>query len=268
MNSPVTESGSFDGIGFTLIRKGERPWLVLTHGAFCTMDEWQPLVSRLGECHNLMLWDLPGHGQSRRVPPVKSLVEGADVLARAMDAAGVRQAKHLGHSFGGMIAQAFVRRHPGRSIGLVAYGCVPVTKVKTPPKWLLKLAIKARFNWTPRERFAREFSSQAALQPEIQEQLVEAICAARKDLAPAIWTAMVEGSSWEPDFLPSCPIALLTGEQDDRFPGARAAMVEWGQSLPAGRWIDMPLSGHMIHREAPEPFCRAVRALLNALSRS
>jgi pimeloyl-ACP methyl ester carboxylesterase len=167
-----------------------------------------------------------------------------------------------------MIAQAFVRHHPGRSIGLIAYGCVPITKVKAPPKWLLKLLIKTRFYWSSRERFAKELASQTTLQSEIQEQLARSISAARKDLAPAIWTAMVEGSSWEPDILPSCPVALLTGEQDSRFPGARTAMLDWGQSLPVGCWIDIPQSGHMIHRETPELFCEAVRALLIALSKS
>jgi pimeloyl-ACP methyl ester carboxylesterase len=95
MNSPVTETGSADGIGFSLLHQGERPWLVLTHGAFCTMDEWQPLVGHLGEYHNLLLWDLPGHGRSNPVPPIKSLSEGAESLARTMDAAGIRQATHL-----------------------------------------------------------------------------------------------------------------------------------------------------------------------------
>ncbi|HEU0300831.1 MAG TPA: alpha/beta hydrolase [Longimicrobium sp.] len=52
-------------------------------------------------------------------PPVRSLREATDGLAALLDAEGVRRAHVVGGSFGGVVAQAFARKHPEHVASLV-----------------------------------------------------------------------------------------------------------------------------------------------------
>jgi pimeloyl-ACP methyl ester carboxylesterase len=122
-----------------------------------------------------------------------------------------------------------------------------------------------RFRLTRREDFISQFTDQATIAPQVRDTLARAMLDARADLAPAIFEAMVAGSSWEPDFALQCPTALITGERDDRFPGAREQMVRWGQSLPRDLWADVKECGHVVHLESPTGFANALHHVINKL---
>lgn len=214
------------------------------------------------------MWDLPGHGASAHLEPVRTLNEAANALASVMDAAGVPSAIQLGFSFGGMTTQAFARKNPSRTNALIAYACVPITKVKTPHRWLLRLLIRLQFLLTPRKSFIDRFATQATAAPSVRATVIKALQESRADLAPAIWEAMADGASWEPGFTLPCPVAVLTGELDNRFPQAREAMTQWGQGLPDGCWIDVGACGHFIHRESPDKFAEALQTLINKIGQN
>lgn len=254
-----------NGIWFQRIGDGTKPWLILTHGAFCSSLDWAPFVDTLSDTHNLLIWDLPGHGKSRDAPLLKSLPYGARALAGVMDAAGIDRATHLGCSFGGMIAQSFARAFPRRTDALIAYACVPITALRIPAPSLARLLIRLQFRLTPRHRFADSFAHQATCSADVERSLHAAILNSPQALAPAIWTAMTAGVSHEPDFRHACPVALITGALDDRFPHARGLMEGWGSTLPEGLWIDIPGTGHVPHLERPELFGSALEQVLARL---
>jgi pimeloyl-ACP methyl ester carboxylesterase len=262
--SPV-EYGTINGIRFAKVSSGHGPWIVLTHGAFCSLADWLPFAEQLAKSHNLLMWDLPGHGGSAHLTPVRSLDEAAKALGSVMDAAGVPSAIQLGFSFGGMTAQAFARKNPSRTNALIAYACVPITRLKTPPRWLLRLLIRLHFLLTPRKAFIDRFAIQATVAPSVRATVIKAAQESRADLAPAIFEAMADGASWEPGFTLACPVAVLTGELDNRFPRGREEMIQWGQSLPDGLWIDVGACGHFVHRESPDKFADALQTLINRI---
>lgn len=75
-----------------------------------------PGVSRLAETQFVLISLLEQHYRiiAPSYAPVATIAELADGLAGILDAEGVEQADVYGASFGGMIAQRFVRRHPAR----------------------------------------------------------------------------------------------------------------------------------------------------------
>jgi 3-oxoadipate enol-lactonase len=259
------ETRTGDGLWFQRFGEGAKPWLTLTHGAFCSSEDWAPFVESLSRTHNLLLWDLPGHGRSRDAPLLKSLPDGARALARVMDSAGIDRNTHLGCSFGGMLAQAFARNFPARTDALLAYACVPITAVRIPAPSLARLLIRLQFLLTPRRRFADSFARKATCSAKVERSLHATILNSPPGLAPAIWTAMTAGVSHEPAFRHACPVALVTGELDDRFPHARGLMEAWGRALPEGLWIDIPGTGHVPHLERPELFGSALEQVLARL---
>lgn len=85
-----------------------------------------PLLLLTGAaCFAEMSWRSIEHfAQRRRViapdyPAKDTMVELVDGIAGVLDHAGVERAHVLGGSYGGFVAQAFVRRHPDRTVSLI-----------------------------------------------------------------------------------------------------------------------------------------------------
>lgn len=80
-----------------LTKKGEGQPLVLLHGFTQTGASWRPVAEELSQGHEVILPDLPGHGDSG--PPTGDLNEAAGQIG---DACG--QASYVGYSLGGRLA--------------------------------------------------------------------------------------------------------------------------------------------------------------------
>jgi pimeloyl-ACP methyl ester carboxylesterase len=73
-------------------------------------------------------------------PRVSTAAQLLDGLAGVLDAEGVRAAHVLGPSYGGLVAQGFVRRHPGRVRTLIlANTAIPPQRLLWPAKIFLVL---------------------------------------------------------------------------------------------------------------------------------
>ncbi|HEY5629416.1 MAG TPA: alpha/beta fold hydrolase [Candidatus Limnocylindrales bacterium] len=106
----VQESGSPDS-----------PAILLIHGAGQSSREWRAHMERLADFHCLAP-DLPGHGRSNRLPmpSLDRLVDSLATLIEARVPAG--RAHVVGVSWGANLAQALIRRHPGRVDRVVSDG--------------------------------------------------------------------------------------------------------------------------------------------------
>lgn len=244
-----------------------RPWLCLTHGAFCDLSDYLAFADHLAGSHNLLLWDLPGHGQSRRAAPARRLSHASDALTRVLDDCAIDQVVLLGCSFGGMVAQQFARSQPDRCAALIGYVCVPIFLMSVPMPAIAVLSTRLQFAFMPMRTFAGPFSRQASVETRVQEEFAQKIASYPPAVRGAIWEAMITGMSDEPELEFRCPVGLITGALDDRFPGARERMLQWGARLPAGRHTDVPGAGHLIHKEKPAAFLEALEAQLITLER-
>ncbi|MEO8190243.1 MAG: alpha/beta hydrolase [Acidobacteriota bacterium] len=99
--------------------RGE-PALVFVHGWACDLSFWSEQVPHFAVAHRVIVVDLPGHGAS----PAPAGPLSMDVFADAVDAvlrdAKVGRAVLVGHSMGTPVVRQFYRRHPEKTIALVA----------------------------------------------------------------------------------------------------------------------------------------------------
>ena len=107
----------------------ERPTVVFLHGVLNDHSVWI-LQTRYFAHHgwNVLAPDLPGHCKSEGEPP-KSVEEAADFVLALLDAAGVRKAALVGHSFGSLIALEAAARAPERVTHLALVGTACPMKV-------------------------------------------------------------------------------------------------------------------------------------------
>ncbi|WP_433832154.1 alpha/beta fold hydrolase [Actinoplanes sp. CA-015351] len=93
---------------------GDKPPLVFLHGLTFDRRQWAPLLAELPGRRVLTL-DLPGHGQSPSQSTYR-MTAVADLVQRAVLAAGLDSPIIVGHSVGAVIATTFAARHPARGV--------------------------------------------------------------------------------------------------------------------------------------------------------
>ena len=98
---------------WTYLEAGQGPLVVLLHGFTGSKENWLPLMRELARDHRVIAPDLPGWGDSERLP-------GADYgpdqqverLAAFLGALGPQPAVVVGHSMGGQFLGLLAARHP------------------------------------------------------------------------------------------------------------------------------------------------------------
>ena len=73
----------------------------------------------IGQAFDLLCYDQRGLGQSEKPTGVYTMQQYADDAAALLDALGIEKIHTIGVSFGGMVAQEVVLRHPDRVDKLV-----------------------------------------------------------------------------------------------------------------------------------------------------
>ncbi len=97
--------------------------LVLIHGWTCDGGFWSANLPALSQHNRVLVVDLPGHGRSEPCATC-SMEEFGDAVLAVMDAAGARRAILVGHSMGGAVMLAALRRAPQRIQAIVAVDAV------------------------------------------------------------------------------------------------------------------------------------------------
>src|SRR5215207_4881073 len=220
-----------DGVGWEYIAsgEGEKAIMILPGGA---------MVGEAGFTR------IPAFEDRYRViaPSYASVSTAAqllDGLAGVLDAEGVRVAHVLGPSYGGLVAQCLVRRHPERVRSLIlANTLVPPRRLLWPAKIFLALLPLVPLGWLRalRERtLARAFSGVPSVPPEdqvfwrdYQHGLVS--CLSKAELRAMYWLGidLMESFRFAPDDLASWPGRVLILESDeDLLPLEQRAELRW-----------------------------------------
>jgi pimeloyl-ACP methyl ester carboxylesterase len=108
-------------------RSGREPAVVFIHGFCQSSAYWAPTLTHLAdEGPRGLAMDLPGFGMSAAEPGPHTMEGYADALAAFLTVKGLDQVVLVGGSMGGVIAQHFILRYPGRVLRLllVATGAI------------------------------------------------------------------------------------------------------------------------------------------------
>jgi pimeloyl-ACP methyl ester carboxylesterase len=113
-----------DGTGIHHEAHGQGAAILLTHGFGATGRMWDEQVEEFTDRYRLILWDLPGHGESGigAAATAANLIEDMRAI---LDAEEAGRAIMIGLGIGGDLALRFWRDHPDRVRGLVLIGTMP-----------------------------------------------------------------------------------------------------------------------------------------------
>jgi len=252
-------------IGYRVAGGPDGPAVLLTHGAGLDHRVFAPQVEILRERYRVITWDLPGHGDSRPMPPRLSLGDMVDDLMAVLDDAGVERAVLAGHSMGADVSQEAVFRNPNRVSALIVISSVRLFDARGPigglfaalPPWKIRLGSVARFR--------QAIADGASSDPRVRDYVARCMGRlSRADLA-AVWSAIARGPHSEDSYRFPCPLLVMVGA-GDRLGGGfipRAART-WVELEREARLASIPGAGHVPTLERPRA---ANAALLDFLDR-
>jgi len=226
------------------------PAVVLTHGAILDSRSWDTQVSALSENYRVLVWDLPGHGQSDPVPDFDTVV-GADLLVGLMDHAGMPRASLVGLSAGGWIVQEVGVRYPDRVRGLACLATTPLTRSKMPKpvEWLLRhsadfmrIVPYAILRWF----IARILTRETTIRGYVQE----AASRVNKRSFLTFWGGVTRSLRWEPEVSLPRPLLIARGEYD-LIGAVRVLCDRWRKACPDAEYAIIPGAGHLANQDSP-----------------
>jgi len=103
---------------------GSGPDLIVLHGLFGSLSNWQPVARRLSGHFRVHTVDLRNHGASPHHDEVNYPLMAGDLL-KFMEHERIPEASLSGHSLGGKVAMQFALLHPGRVRRLAVVDIAP-----------------------------------------------------------------------------------------------------------------------------------------------
>ena len=257
--------------GFTLAyrRTGEggRHRLLLLHGIGSNSQSFRAQLAGLGGDFDLVAWDAPGYGGSADPPADFSLDDFADCAAGLLDALGWRRADILGHSFGGVVAQAVYHRHPARVRGLILADTNAGSGALPEPERSARVQRRLHdlATLTPRQMAERRAPNLVPpdAAPELVQQLIDVMAQVRPAGYSAAARAMGTADLRQKLGTIAVPTLVLHGELDTVIPASTA--VELAAAIPNARLAVLPRAGHASNQHKPDEYNQAVRQFIQGL---
>jgi 3-oxoadipate enol-lactonase len=236
-------------------RSGSGSPVVLIHGVGADLEMWEAVAEHLAPLHDVVRYDMLGHGASAKPPGPYGLDEFVGQLRRLVDGLGIERFVLAGFSMGGLVAQAFALAAPARVERLVLLNTV---FDRSPAE---RAAVEARV------REVLNGGHEAGIAAALERWFTPAFRAARPEAVDGIRRRM------ESNDLPAyaaayglfatadrelaarigrieIPTVVVTGAEDQRSTAAMA--VAMAERLPRGRCHIIPGQRHMTPLEVPE----------------
>jgi pimeloyl-ACP methyl ester carboxylesterase len=231
---------------------------VLVHGSGADHRHWPEELRELPG-YNIYFLDLPGHGKS--TGQGRDSVEAyADIVADFVEACCLNQVTLFGHSLGSAIVQVLALRRPVWLEALVLVGAGARLKVLPDLLEQLETDFPAAV-----DRICQSLLGPAA-PPSLVETERQRYLAAGWRLIRTDFLACNQFDVMERLGEIRVPVLIVTGSADVLTP------VKYGQYLkdqiPDAHFVVIPDAGHLVAREKPAEFVRAVSGFLSRIAES
>ena len=104
---------------------GQGEPIIILHGLFGTLDNWQTIAKQLSENHLVYILDLRNHGKSPHTEGVMSYHIMAEDVALFMQQNWMHSATIIGHSMGGKVAMQMAMDYPDLVEKLIVIDIAP-----------------------------------------------------------------------------------------------------------------------------------------------
>ena len=251
----------------------EKPTVIFLHGGpgfdHCS---GKSTLAGLSDSAQFIYYDHRGHGRSDRRPLSECTLDTwADDVLRLCDALGIVKPIVFGQSFGGMVAQHYLARHPAHPSRVILSSTSPSMGLARKLAWFERLGgaaarAAAEAFWT-RPDAATMQTYLATCMRLYNTTPQDPQVGARTLMTPEILLHWVLGEKQTMNLLPGlsraqCPVLVLSGEQDPVTPLEDARDI--AAALPA-QWVQFHAvtgAGHGTWRDKPDEAFAVLRRFI------
>lgn len=254
-----------------------KPTLVMLHGGpGFDHSHLKPIDPRLADLAQVVFYDHRGNGRSDPRPPEEwTLDVWADDVVRLCEAMDITRPIVYGESFGGMVAQRYIARHPDHPGKVILASTMPRMALEHMLEMFEYLGGERARNLANRIYGLRDMSAwpeyekvcfplfNPNVEPDVAAEEMKRVLA-RSVIKQEIMDHFLNGEMKTLDLRPGlantqCPVLVLVGELDPVCP--MACSKEIAESLPAKycHLVSIQGAGHGVWKDKPEEAYAAVR---------
>lgn len=240
--------------------KGDPP-VVLLHGFGGDRRSWNMVQSELARQRRVISLDLPAHGESSKMIASAEPEFFRDVIIALMDALGLARAHLVGHSWGGVLAEAVAAHQPQRVASLTLIGTAGQAALVDAS--YIRDFLEASRRTEVKAVLQRLFADPAMVTREMVEQVlrfkrIEAVDEALRKIAARSLKPTPRADTTSTS---SVPTQIIAGREDQICPLSK------NFTPPAGIAVHLlDRVGHMPHLEAPAEVASLINAHVSAAS--
>ena len=237
--------------------------LVFLHPVGLDLTWWGQQIEEFARDHDVIAFDMPGHGLSGKADDPASFEMMADVLHAVLMQLEAGPAHLVGMSVGGMIAQQFALRQPElvRSLTLVATLCTFADPVRellrerarvTRTLGMGEIARLSNERWFPPAFRQRR--------PDVLDRATTSLLSRDAEFHASMWDMVSDLDLEGAIGAIACPTLVIAGTDDGNAPvsaGLKIANAITGASMK-----EMTGLGHFPPFESPEAFNALLREFL------
>jgi pimeloyl-ACP methyl ester carboxylesterase len=252
--------------------------LLLLHGLGASKISWLPVMGRLADRYQLIVPDLPGHGESGKPVTDYSPRFYARILRHLLDELGVDRACVVGNSMGGRVAIEMALRSPTRVLALGLLGAaVPGFRwrrvmgfTRVFPTEVAAIPFPLRQRWMEaalRRLFAESTAVDSHALSAAAREFIRVYRSPRARMA--FFSSLRHVVTERPDpFFSSLrrikhPVLVVYGSHDRLVPPRLA--VRLIDHLPHAKALELPSVGHVPQFEAAEPTLSALEDFFDSV---
>ncbi|WP_315927773.1 alpha/beta hydrolase [Mesorhizobium sp. SP-1A] len=237
--------------GAAYAEKGQGEPLLLIHGVGMRLEAWAPQIEALSSSRRVIAVDMPGHGESGRLPAGSLLPDFVAWLGRMLDDLSLDSVNIAGHSMGALIAGGAAATF-GKRVRRVALLNGVYRRDQAARAAVLARAKAIRSGSIDVEGPLLRWFGEDGRDTEAYRLTCEWLTGVDPEGYATAYAAFAEGDGTYADAWPrvACPALFLTGEDD---PNSTPAMAEaMAAAAPLGQARVVVGHRHMVNLTAPE----------------
>ena len=247
-----------------------RKTLVMLPGLTADHNLFDPQIEHFANGCNILVWDAPGHAESRPFQLSFTLEDKARWLHEILAAEGVEKPVLVGQSMGGYVSQAFMQYYPGEAAGFVSIDSAPLQR-QYYPNWELRLLhhMEPLYRLYPWNTLVRQGAKGCAETPygrQLMAAMMHVYDGQLRYYASLVghgYRILAQAIEADLPYRIDCPCILICGEKDKAGDTKRFNR-RWTQKsgIPI-HWI--PKAGHNSNTDQPELINQLIQDFLEHL---
>ena len=258
-------------LGFKTTGNSEKPALVFLHGLLGCADDWKSVIETLSPDYFCLAIDLPGHGESKHIPPV-SFEHTRSLLLQTIEQQVQGAYWLVGYSLGARLAMVIAANHQTEEMRgkaaqlrglLIESGHTGLPEGERESRWQHDCQWAHRFASEPIVDVLQDWYEQPVFS-SLNHAQKQSFVALRSDNLGVKVASMLRATSLskQPELtepLRQCalPLHYVCGQNDAKFSAVAARS--------GFRFNVVPDAGHNIHAEQPRLFSQLIKQLITTV---